>query len=220
MRGHESTAGVSDRVGGGQADRPVRTCERCCDEPDLRDGVLGIGPPLCAALKAVTCKVTALAARRKLRSGQASRDQSGQLQLVPHCSLSQHPPRIRLSNDTQPWPPAHLGNRVEQDALIAAGMERVPRPADSARSSYPHRLTEADVPHRPVNTRPQGRLGQRRARTRVIEPRNLNRFFDELIAKVGGSNPSGCASIYPSQPTSPHPRKLVVRTPGAVPASP
>ena len=44
-----------------------------------------------------------------------------------------------------------------------------------------------------VNTRPQGRLGQRRARTRVIEPRNLNRFFDELIAKVGGSNPSGCA---------------------------
>ena len=45
--------------------------------------------------------------------------------------------------------------------------------------------------HRPVNTRPQGRLGQRRARTRVIEPRNLNRFLDELIAKVGGSNPPG-----------------------------
>jgi hypothetical protein len=36
---HESTAGVSDRVGGGLADRLVRSCERCCDEPDLRDGV-------------------------------------------------------------------------------------------------------------------------------------------------------------------------------------
>ena len=91
---------------------------------------------------------------------------------------------------------------------------------DIPASRTPISFSEFDVGHRPVNTRPQGRLGQRRARTRVIEPRNLNRFFDELIAKVGGSNPSGCASIYPSQQTSPHPRKLVVRAPGAVPASP
>jgi hypothetical protein len=110
--GHEPTAGVSDRVGDGLADRPVRTCERCWDERDLRDDVLGVGVPVSAALRAVTCKVTALAARRSWRS-QASRDQSGQLQLVPHRSLSQH------GNDSQPWPPAHLGNRVEQDALIA-----------------------------------------------------------------------------------------------------
>ena len=62
---------------------------------------------------------------------------------------------------------------------------------DISASRTPISFSEFDVGHRPVNTRPQGRLGQRRARTRVIEPRNLNRFFDELIAKVGGSNPSG-----------------------------
>src|SRR5215212_4643239 len=67
------------------------------------------------------------------------------------------------------------------------------KPMRGRRIATPQRL------HRPVNTRPQGRLGQRRARTRVIEPRNLNRFFDELIAKVGGSNPSGCANVSPCQ---------------------